>query len=74
MKEMKMEGLIKKVQITRDNSEEIVNLVHTQEFVESINTEESDTQGNSVNKIVKSRRTSTRTKKTPTIRGSDFLW
>jgi hypothetical protein len=33
-----------------------------------------NTQSESVDKIVETRSTSTRNKKTPSIRGSDFLW
>ena len=33
-----------------------------------------NTQSESVDKIVETRRTSTRNKKTPSIRGNDFLW
>ena len=33
-----------------------------------------NTQSGSVDKTVKTCRTSTRKKKTPSIRGSDFLW
>jgi len=33
-----------------------------------------NTQYESVDKIVETRRTSTRNKKTPSIRGNDFLW
>jgi len=33
-----------------------------------------NTQSESVDKIVETRRTSTRNKKTPIMRGNDFLW
>jgi hypothetical protein len=49
------------VKIKRDNSDETVNLVQTQDLKENINTE--NTQLDSVNKVVETRRTSTRTKK-----------
>jgi hypothetical protein len=50
--------------ITKDD---IVILELTQDFT-------GDTQPASIDKIIESRRTSTRNKKTPSIRGNDFLW
>ena len=47
--------------------DETVILAQTQDIT-------NNTQSGSVDKTVETRRTSTRNKKTPSIRGSDFLW
>jgi hypothetical protein len=62
------------VKIKRDNSDEVVNLVQTQDIKENIKTEKRDSQLDGVNKVVETNRTSTRNKKTPVLGGSDFLW
>jgi len=49
------------------NKGETVILEQTQDIADN-------TQSGSVDKTVEIRRTSTRNKKTPSIRGSDFLW
>jgi len=49
------------------NKDEIVILEQTQYIIDN-------TQSGSVDKTVETRRTSTRNKKAPSIRGNDFLW
>jgi hypothetical protein len=60
--------------IKGDNSDETINFEQTHDFKENTNTEKSNTQLDSADKIVKVRRTSKRNKKKPTIRGNIFLW
>ena len=49
------------------NKDETVILEQTQDITDNF-------QSGSVDKTVETRRTYTRNKKTPIIRGSDFLW
>ena len=49
------------------NKDETVVLEYTQDITDN-------TQSGSVDKIADTRETSTRNKKTPSIRGNDFLW
>jgi hypothetical protein len=49
------------------NKDETVILEQTQDITDNI-------QSGSVDKTVETLRTSTRNKKTPSIRGNDFLW
>jgi hypothetical protein len=76
------QGIEDNTQSTRDNSKVSVTHVDEEEdankdgivIQEQAQDIADNTQPGNVDKTTEARRTSTRNKKTPSIRGNDFLW